>query len=139
MFRGDVWCFKHTAPSNRNGWSWLIVSKGDVRGEIDKTYSIYTMKRLELATIRGEVHTVIRMRNGDIAKLKRAGGYSALRNCINAIMSEKDGRRYYASVYDAADSVNAMRDRIKGLRFSNEIKQAFASRNTIRRAATDCI
>lgn len=144
MFRGDIWNFKHIVPSNQKGWSWLVVAKGDVRESMDKSYSPYTTKRLETATLMGELHTVIRMRDGDIVKLKRAGGCSALRNCLLIIMSEQDGRRFFPTIFTRADSIDEIKAkktrRMNNIhdrrQFAHDIREAFSSRNSVRGAAS---
>lgn len=150
MYDTGKWCWKHIVPSDRKGWSWFVISTGDVRNALTREHSLYLQKRLDCKTVRDSLCTVVYMRDGDVAKWKRTGGARALRNCILTVLCEEDGRRFFPVLFSRADATDeiraktmrrneAGRKRNLHIRERDDVSWLFSSRSTIRGAARDSL
>lgn len=144
MFDPKCWCLKNVISSPMKGWMYLLVSPGDVRGELNVGFSGQLQKRIAVESIKGKPWTVVRLRESQVAdKFRRCKGSYGLRNSLHQIFSNKDGRRFFADVWEKADETIKQRQKVRKIQEYIHSKRSikkdtcseFHQRRTIRGAA----
>ena len=145
MFKPDEWCERRVVPSPRHsGWWGFVISNGNVKDELDLSFSSQLSKKCAVEEIGGRVLTVLWIRDGLLQGWKRAGGARGLRRCLERVFSEKDGRRFFKEVWERADVTEEIRTKTAKRQKAihdrraerDDVRDVFMSGSTVRGAAS---
>lgn len=90
-------------------WCIVVLSKGDIRHTINRNFSRYTQRFLNIISRMGGIYTVLWMRKSDLEKWKAVKGVAAFRQCLGEVFAEEDGRRLFPNIHKVADEIKRIR------------------------------
>lgn len=90
-------------------WSIVLLSRGDIRNTLNRTFSDYTRRFLHTENRSNGIHTVLWIRETDLQRWRAARGIAAIRQFIGEVFAEEDGRRIFPDIYKIADEIKEQR------------------------------
>ena len=90
-------------------WSIVLLSRGDIRNTLNRTFSDYTRRFLHTEKRCDGLHTVLWIRKTDLQRWRAARGIAAIRQFIGDVFAEEDGRRLFPDIYRVADEIKERR------------------------------
>lgn len=90
-------------------WSIVLLSRGDIRNTLNRTFSDYTRRFLHTEKMSNGIHTVLWIRKTDLQRWRAARGVASIRQFIGEVFDEKDGRRLFPDIYKVADEIKEQR------------------------------
>lgn len=136
-----AWLKAFVIPAKKPGWRWILVSGGDVRGQMHLDHSPLTRRRCSVVEIDGVPHTVIEVRDRFLPVLERAKSLRTFFSLFTTqVLHGDDVKRFHYDLWLAAHNLEAKVKRLgelqrRDIRKPTEVEQEVFSHNSIRAAA----
>ena len=106
-FDTEAFCRYRLYPSPEEGFKYLLISGGDVRGRMNLHHTKYLEKDVLFVQIEGVPHTVLKMSDRAVLFLKKAKTLRAFYNSFRSILAETDIRQYFYDIWVMGQNINA--------------------------------
>lgn len=102
MFDKLRWRKERIIPTIPPGTYGLVISEGDVRGELDLDFSSQLAKNCKYKVLDNpKGYTILNISHEYVKSLIRAGGANGLKVVLSRVFSEKDGKRFFEEIWSS--------------------------------------
>ena len=122
-FDKEAFCRDRIYPSPENGYKYLLIAGGDVRGRMNLRHTKFLERDVILVSIDGVPHTVLRMTDKAVWYLTKAKSLKGFFNSFRSMLAETDIRQYFYEIWVAGKNILAQIERQTELYRRNEARR----------------